>query len=955
MKKILMVGALALGVFVNSQLLGSDETLITNSIDKKQYRALTLDNGLRVLLVSDPRADMAAASLDVHIGSGSDPEEWEGLAHFLEHMLFLGTSKYPEAGEYQQFMKEQGGSHNAYTALEHTNYFFNVQSQALEQALDRFSRFFIDPLFTEKYVDREREVVHSEYQARLKEDGRRIWDAGKVLINPSHPAAGFSVGSRHTLRDRESSSARDRLIEFYNTHYSANLMTLAVLGQESLDQLEQWVSARFSDIPNRNATLPVFQGEYFDSDLMPAKLMVLPEKDQNNLTLQFPIPSMKAQYRAKPLSYIANLVGHEGEGSLLAELKQRGWAESLSAGGGYADDVNGVFSVSIKLTEQGLAHTQELVGLFFEYVALIEDQGIESWRYEEVSQLARISFEFEEEFAASRLVRSLAARMHEYPVNEVLSAPYLMEEFSAAKIKSIMTLLNPDNMNMTLVSRNLMGELPNQTAFYAVNYALEKQPERDLVSWREARSQDETEALTLALPEPNPYIPERLTLTRPKYPSNRPLLSKGQDTLSFWYRPDLEFGLPKASFYFSIMSPIANDSAEHSVMLDIVMRLLNDQLNASVYPAYLAGLNYSLYRHPHGFSVRIDGFEDKQSVLLDTLISAIKAPEYREDRFNIAKTDLIRRWRNSTKESPSNQTFHELYRLVMQPSWTDTEKLTAIDKVSIDSVKNYFAEFFKEVKINVLSHGDVSFERAAAAALMVNGLVNDSVFIHDLSRAKVRVLPEGADYVRTLEVDHSDTALLVYYQGESDDLMERAKMALLGQLIETPFYTQLRTNHRVGYLVHSGSIPILRWPGLFFSAQSPSHSAADIEVLIAEFLTDFQQQLEMMPEDVFDQAVQGLLAKVLIKDKNLAKRSGRYWREIDYEETNFDSREQLAGAIESLSLQQIRTFFNDQILTEPKKITIQSAGTGDKKIQAIQAGNGRVAIGDATAFRKQIR
>ena len=200
MKKCLMAGALISGLFINNQLLSADDTVITNNIDQKQYRALTLDNGLRVLLVSDSRADMGAASLDVHIGSGSDPEEWEGLAHFLEHMLFLGTTKYPEAGEYQQYIKEQGGSHNAYTALEHTNYFFNVQADSLEPALDRFSRFFIDPLFTEEYVDREREVVHSEYQAKLKEDGRRIWDAGKVLINPEHPAAGFSVGSRHTLK-----------------------------------------------------------------------------------------------------------------------------------------------------------------------------------------------------------------------------------------------------------------------------------------------------------------------------------------------------------------------------------------------------------------------------------------------------------------------------------------------------------------------------------------------------------------------------------------------------------------------------------------------------------------------------------------------------------------------------------------------------------------------------------
>ena len=95
-------------------------------LDTKEYRYVELDNGMRVLLISDAEAVQAAASLRVAVGSYQDPEAWEGLAHFLEHMLFLGTKKYPQAGEYQEFIAARGGSHNAYTAFDHTNYFFDV-------------------------------------------------------------------------------------------------------------------------------------------------------------------------------------------------------------------------------------------------------------------------------------------------------------------------------------------------------------------------------------------------------------------------------------------------------------------------------------------------------------------------------------------------------------------------------------------------------------------------------------------------------------------------------------------------------------------------------------------------------------------------------------------------------------------------------------------------------------
>ena len=78
-----------------------DSQPVTSQQDEKQYRYLELDNQLRVLLISDENADQAGASLDVHAGSLQDPKNRPGLAHFLEHMLFLGTETYPTAGDYQ--------------------------------------------------------------------------------------------------------------------------------------------------------------------------------------------------------------------------------------------------------------------------------------------------------------------------------------------------------------------------------------------------------------------------------------------------------------------------------------------------------------------------------------------------------------------------------------------------------------------------------------------------------------------------------------------------------------------------------------------------------------------------------------------------------------------------------------------------------------------------------------
>lgn len=100
---------------------------ITKSyLDDRDYRSLVLPNQLEVLLVHDPTVDMGAASISVGVGSYEDPDDLPGLAHFLEHLLFMGTKKYPEESEYGQFLNEHAGRSNAYTSAEHTNYHFDV-------------------------------------------------------------------------------------------------------------------------------------------------------------------------------------------------------------------------------------------------------------------------------------------------------------------------------------------------------------------------------------------------------------------------------------------------------------------------------------------------------------------------------------------------------------------------------------------------------------------------------------------------------------------------------------------------------------------------------------------------------------------------------------------------------------------------------------------------------------
>ncbi|KAJ2317613.1 metalloprotease, partial [Coemansia sp. RSA 2681] len=169
----------------------------------------------------------SCAALDVNVGSLADPPAFQGLAHFCEHLLFMGTTKYPKENDYNAYLSANGGYSNAYTDLEDTCYYFEVTYDALEGALDRFSQFFIDPLFTEDCTDREVRAVDSEHKKNIQSDMWRQYQIEKELSSPSHPFSMFATGNQATLSGAAAElgvDLRGKLLEFHAKYYSADIM-----------------------------------------------------------------------------------------------------------------------------------------------------------------------------------------------------------------------------------------------------------------------------------------------------------------------------------------------------------------------------------------------------------------------------------------------------------------------------------------------------------------------------------------------------------------------------------------------------------------------------------------------------------------------------------------------------------------------------------------------------------
>ena len=205
----------------------SSSVVVKKPNDRREYRAITLENGIRVLLISDSDSQQAAAALDVHVGSFSDPVDLPGLAHFCEHMSFLGTKKHSEEDGFSKFLSSHGGSANAYTDAEDTLYYFDVNAEYMSEALDRFSQFFIAPLFSASATERELNAIESEHSKNINNNGFRVFQLGRDYANPAHVLNRFATGNKDTLDTIPRSKGidvREALLSFHEKYYSASLI-----------------------------------------------------------------------------------------------------------------------------------------------------------------------------------------------------------------------------------------------------------------------------------------------------------------------------------------------------------------------------------------------------------------------------------------------------------------------------------------------------------------------------------------------------------------------------------------------------------------------------------------------------------------------------------------------------------------------------------------------------------
>ncbi|KAL0922941.1 hypothetical protein M5K25_006972 [Dendrobium thyrsiflorum] len=645
----------------------------------------------------------AAAAMCVAMGSFSDPDKAQGLAHFLEHMLFMGSSEFPDENEYDSYLSQHGGSSNAYTETEYTCYHFEVNHEHLKGALERFSQFFISPLVKAEAMEREVLAVDSEFNQVLQSDSCRLLQLTCHTSTPGHPFNRFFWGNKKSLVDAMENGVnlREEILLMYRGNYLGDIMKLVVIGGESLDILEKWVVELFSNVKKGNPVraitgcdIPIWK---------PGKLYRLEAvKDVHVLELSWRLPCLHKEYLKKPEDYLAHLLGHEGSGSLLFFFKAKGWATSLSAGVGdegmRRSSIAYVFVMSINLTYAGVERICDIIGFVYQYIKLLCQSAPPEWVFKELQDIGNMEFRFVDEQPQDEYAAELAENLLFYSKEHIIYGEYAFEQWDPKLIEFVLSYFSPENMRIDLLSKSFNKDSQGILCepWFGTSYVEEDIPSSILELWDPS----------LHLPLKNEFIPKdflirNANVLQNSVNTNYPKCIIDNPLMKLWHKIDLTFNVPRANAYFLITVKDGYSSLRTCVLTELFVSLLKDELNEIIYQAGVAKLDTSLKIIGDKLELKLFGFNDKLSTLLSKILTIARTFSPKVDRFKVIKEDMERSLKNANMKPLSHSAYLRLQVL------RKNEKLACLVKLSLSELEAFIPILLSELHVEGLCHGNL--------------------------------------------------------------------------------------------------------------------------------------------------------------------------------------------------------------------------------------------------------
>ncbi|MBX8999487.1 pitrilysin [Klebsiella aerogenes] len=898
------------------------ETIRKSEKDPRHYQAIRLQNGMVVLLVSDPQAVKSLSALVVPVGSLQDPADHQGLAHYLEHMTLMGSQKYPQPDSLAEFLKMHGGSHNASTAPYRTAFYLEVENDAFNGAVDRLADAIAAPLLDKKYAERERNAVNAELTMARTRDGMRMAQVSAETINPAHPASQFSGGNLDTLSDKPGSPVLDALHAFRDRWYSANLMKAVIYSNKPLPELASIAAATYGRVPNHDISKPEITVPVVTDAQKGIVIHYVPAMPRKVLRVEFRIDNNSAQFRSKTDELVTYMIGNRSPGTLSDWLQKQGLAEGIRADSDPAVNGNsGVLAISATLTDKGLAHRDEVTAAIFSYLNLLRTQGIDKRYFDELAHVLELDFRYPSINRDMDYVEWLADTMIRVPVEHVLDVVNIADRYDAQAIKDRLAMMTPQNARIWYISPN---EPHNKTAYFVnAPYQVDKISARTFTDW-----QQKSAAIKLQLPTLNPYIPDDFTLIKSDKAYPHPELIVDEPTLRVVYAPSQYFASePKADVSLVLRNPQAMDSARRQVMFalnDYLAGIALDQLSNQ---AAVGGISFSTGAN-NGLMVNANGYTQRLPQLFTALLDGYFSYTPTEEQLEQAKSWYAQMMDSADKGKAYDLAIMPIQMLSQVPYFERKTRRDLLPSITLKEVINYRDNLKARGRPELLVIGNMSARQSTDLARQIQKQLGADG--NEWCRNKDVLIDSKQLAMFEKAGSSTDSALAaVFAPPNVDEYSSMAASSLLGQIIQPWFYNQLRTEEQLGYAVFAFSMNVGRQWGMGFLLQSSDKQPAFLWQRFQAFFPTAEAKLRAMKPEEFAQIQQAAISQMLQVPQTLSEEASKLSKDFDRGNMRFDSRDKVVAQMKLLTPQKLADFFH-QTVVDPQGMALLSQVSGSQ-------------------------
>jgi len=900
--------------------------IIKSKNDSRNYNHINLPNGIKVIIIIDNNSQKSAVSMAINTGYYEDPDNYQGLAHFLEHMLFMGTSKYPSVDYFMKFINTHGGSTNAYTSHNITNYYYDVLPEYLDQSLDIFSQFFINPLFNVDTVNKEIDAVNSEHNKNIQSPSWRLMRMIKELANKDSLYHKFGTGNKETLKK---SDIREKLIDFYNKNYIPKNMTLVILTNLPYDNVINSIHNKFNKIGQNNNTnnnntsnaityIPPFNFKG-NNDIMCQKYVLADSSDNRDiLYLLYPVDNIKEHFVYKPYEYINILISNKGNNTPIHILKSIGFVNRISFQIFDSDDYVNIIGMVIELTDKGCNNINYISNLIHDYIEYILNKPLDYVFYD-MKEINDIEFKYIQQDSPMDTVVNINANMDIYPIEYVLYGPYYYKDFRYDIIKNIISKLTRNNC-IIILSSNKNTEFNNTEMWYGIKYSLINTPpfiKSDI-------------NIVYSLPKKNIYIPKLNSITTVSSDIS-PI--KIYDNFNIYYRRS-SFDVDRVVMGWNMYNNYIYSSLHNYTACILFVNILSDMLEQDIYYANLANTYFGIDIKQNTLSMYINTYSSNLDKILQYLIDIIYEKVIDEDVFNRTKKYLKKRIASLKYKSPYIQVMDYFKKVVYDRYYNFIDIIGIIDSISIDNiykVRDNLKGDLKEHWSELLFYGNISLD-------MIDSIVKSH---KDLFSGKAQVkhsniieAHEGDEeiYIRkSFNINDNNSAVLIFFEfgniNISDNINWEHKynhLLVIDSILKDKFFNKLRSEEQLGYIVKTfiGSPGNIKNPkyGIYFLIQSDKYPTYILRNKIKQFIKDSYNDILNINQDNLNKHKSSVISKLNKECDNLYEEFKKFYDIITRGINNFNYRRSMIDYMNSVNINSLENMYKRYLLDRHTRI-----------------------------------